>query len=62
MMHWREIRFDEHGVPHPVWEDREETPEEIAARERFVNLLADLILKYGPRILASKKGTEGKDR
>lgn len=62
MMLCREIRFDEHGVANPVWEDREETPEEIAARERFVNLLADLILKYVPRILASKKGTEGKKR
>ena len=62
MMLCREIRFDEQGVPHPVWDEREETPEEIVARERFINLLADMMIKYGPKILSSKKDTEGKER
>lgn len=40
------FHFDENGAIHPVWEEREETPAEIAARKRAANLVAQLYIKY----------------
>ncbi len=40
------INFDENGVDHPVWEEREETPAEKAAFNQVINLLAHMMLKY----------------
>ena len=40
------FHIDENGVIHPVWEEREETPAEIAARKRAANLVARLYFKY----------------
>ena len=40
------INFNEKGVAHPVWEEREETPAEKAARTRAAKLLVDLFFQY----------------